>query len=75
MVIVEDVELYSVREHHMLPFWAKAHIASASRMGYIVGLSKLASRWSMCLQDACRCGRMTTQILGAITRNRLQPLR
>ncbi len=72
MVIVKNIELYSMCEHHMLPFFGKAHIAYIPN-GYIVGLSKLPRIIDVFARRLQVQERLTHQVLDCIQKT-LNPL-
>lgn len=72
MIVVKDIELYSMCEHHMLPFFGKAHIAYIPN-GWITGLSKVARVVDAYARRLQVQERLTVEIMNAI-KDTLNPL-
>ncbi|NLX81415.1 MAG: GTP cyclohydrolase I FolE [Proteiniphilum sp.] len=72
MVIVKDIDIFSMCEHHMLPFYGKAHVAYIPD-GYITGLSKIARVVDVFARRLQVQERLTTQIKDCI-QNTLNPM-
>ncbi|MFZ9387067.1 MAG: GTP cyclohydrolase I FolE [Chitinophagaceae bacterium] len=72
MIVVKDIELYSMCEHHMLPFFGKAHIAYIPN-GWITGLSKIARVVDVYARRLQVQERLTVEVMNAI-KETLNPL-
>lgn len=62
MVLVKDLPLFSLCEHHFLPFYGKAHVAYIPREGRLTGLSKIARVVELCAKKPQLQERLTSEI-------------
>lgn len=72
MIVVKDIEIYSMCEHHMLPFFGRAHVAYIPN-GWITGLSKVARVVDVYARRLQVQERLTIEIMNAI-KDTLNPL-
>lgn len=73
MVVVRDIPLYSMCEHHLIPFLGKAHIAYIPSDGRVIGLSKLARIVDCFARRPQLQERLTSQVADFLYEN-LQPM-
>ena len=68
LVLVKDIELYSMCEHHLVPFHGRAHVGYVpGKTGHITGLSKLARVVDICAKRPQVQERLTSQVADALT--------
>jgi len=73
MIVVKDIPLYSMCEHHLLPFFGKASVVYIPRKGKILGLSKLARIVDILAKKPQLQERLTTEVADAVL-NAVDPL-
>ncbi|MDR0675418.1 MAG: GTP cyclohydrolase I FolE [Elusimicrobiota bacterium] len=66
IILVKDIPIYSLCEHHLIPFFGKAHVAYIPKKGKITGLSKIARTVDIFARRLQLQERLTKQIVDAI---------